>query len=224
MAFLDESGLSYLISKLVGRKGVNVNNDNIEVPTAEKFNDVNNVASAEYSHAEGHLTTANGFAAHAEGVSSAASYQGAHAEGIQCRADANASHAEGAGTRAIGDAQHVQGRYNAPLASYIHIIGNADSGKLTDRKNIHTVDYAGNANYAGKVTVGRTTRLNADGTELIVNEDITQSITDDGDLTTKKYVDSKVAAIGTVHCGTTAPTSDIGKSGDLYIQYIVSAS
>lgn len=61
------------------------------------------------------------------------------------------SHAEGSHTIAASDNQHVQGKYNIEDAenTYAHIIGNGD--KIA-RSNAHTLDWSGNAWYAGTMT------------------------------------------------------------------------
>lgn len=60
------------------------------------------------------------------------------------------AHAEGEGTIAAGQAQHVQGRHNIEDTSdiYAHIVGNGDS---TTRSNAHTLDWDGNAWFAGAI-------------------------------------------------------------------------
>ena len=61
---------------------------------SEKFNDDNNNASGNYSHAEGQNTQASGTAAHAEGYkTSAGSYS--HSEGYLTNAPGSGSHCEG---------------------------------------------------------------------------------------------------------------------------------
>ncbi len=104
-------------------------------------------ASAYYSHAEGDSTTASGENSHAEGTSTIASSQN----------------------------QHVQGKYNIEDTNnkYAHIVGNGEDGK---NSNAHTLDWEGNAWFAGK--------LSQEGTP-----------TEDKDLVTKKYVDDKVKDI-----------------------------
>ena len=63
------------------------------------------------------------------------------------------SHAEGYYTIAKGSYQHVQGKYNIEDSyEYAHIVGGGTSD--TDRKNIHTLDWSGNAVFAGDVTDG----------------------------------------------------------------------
>ena len=111
-------------------------------------------ANGRFSHAEGTSTNANGESTHAEGEGTTASGKGSHAEGARTTAGGNYSHAEGTGTIASGDNQHVQGRYNIEDTDkkYAHIVGN---GSVTsNRSNAHTLDWDGNAWYAGKVSGG----------------------------------------------------------------------
>ncbi len=120
-------------------------------------------ASGSRSHAEGATTTASGVAAHAEGYNTHAhgiyshaegwltyAEKYAHAEGLSAEALGNASHAEGQGTIAQGAAQHVQGRWNDLLDdNYSHIVGNGTSN--ANRSNAHTLDWSGNAWFAGTI-------------------------------------------------------------------------
>lgn len=108
-------------------------------------------ASATGSHAEGFETTASGDKSHAEGDGTTASGNASHAEGIGTNTSGLYSHAEGWSTIAASECQHVQGKFNIEDSNdvYAHIIGGGSSG--TDRKNIHTVDWSGNAWYEGTV-------------------------------------------------------------------------
>lgn len=63
-----------------------------------------------------------------------------------------ATHIEGMGNISQDDYQHVQGKFNKPLMDCAHIIGGGQSD--TSRKNIHTVDWDGNAEFAGDVIAG----------------------------------------------------------------------
>lgn len=124
-----------------------------------------------YSLAEGQETKASGLSAHAEGYKTSASNEYAHAEGMWTIASGWQSHAEGEHTKAIGQAshseglytqakarcQHVQGRFNivegtdnqSEYGTYAHIVGNGTSG--SNRSNAHTLDWSGNAWFAGDV-------------------------------------------------------------------------
>ena len=122
-------------------------------------------ASGHVSHAEGYFTTASGDSSHAEGDYATASGEDSHAEGHKTTASGYASHAEGEYTKASGkyshaegyhttartNSQHVQGKYNIEDATntYAHIVGGGTSS--SDRKNIHTLDWNGNAVYSGDV-------------------------------------------------------------------------
>lgn len=94
-------------------------------------------ASGKYSHVEGFGTTASGNCSHTEGNNT--------------KASGGYSHAEGNSTKASGYAQHVQGKYNVidENNKYAHIVGGGTSENK--RKNIHTLDWDGNAEYAGDV-------------------------------------------------------------------------
>jgi hypothetical protein len=89
------------------------------------------------------------------------------------------THVEGYGTIATAEAQHVQGKYNIENSNYAHIVGNGsredeydNEGKLVEqhRSNAHTLDWDGNAWFAGNVTVG------ANRTELATKEWVTTEI------------------------------------------------
>ena len=144
-------------------------------------------ASGETSHAEGMNATASGYCSHAEGIETVSSDEGSHAEGNGTTASGAHSHAEGSETvasgmgshtegcftKASGEYQHVQGKYNIEdtTDTYAHIVGNGLSD--TSRSNAHTLDWDGNAWYAGKLT----------------QEGVP---TEDKDLNTKKYVDNNM--------------------------------
>lgn len=133
---------------------------------------------AYFSMAVGESVVATGFASHAEGRSTEATKDGAHAEGYYTQANGTYSHTEGYYTKAESSYQHVEGKYNIPdsINTYIHIAGNGTAEDA--RSNAYTLDWNGNAVYAGKVTVGSTP-------------------TEDMDLANKKYVDDAIANVGT---------------------------
>ena len=141
-----------------------------------------------YAQAFGYLTTASGENSHAEGYGADALGNSSHAEGYVAKASGENSHAEGYRTIAAGENQHVQGIYNIADTTSAHIIGN---GPAEDSKsNAHTIDWSGNAWFAGDVYTGSTSGKNKD----------------DGSV-----------KLPVVYSGTTAPSNDIGKNGDLYV-------
>ena len=133
-------------------------------------------ASGDFSHAEGYLTTASGDYSHAEGEGTTASGNCSHAEGAGTTASGNCSHAEGYLTTASGCSQHVQGEYNiveendAPYSrgKYAHIVGNGTD--YNKRSNAHTLDWSGNAWFAGTVYVGGTSQDDPNAKELATKE------------------------------------------------------
>lgn len=141
-------------------------------------------AWGDYSHAEGKDSEANGDCSHAEGYgciaysnnSHAEGYEtdawgeGSHSEGYQTHASGKGTHVEGYKTSANSDYQHVQGKYNIPdyENKYAHIVGNGDNNDMLS--NAHTLDWQGNAWFAGNVTVG------ADKKELSTKEYVNETI------------------------------------------------
>lgn len=149
---------------------------------AESGNANTGRAEGDYSHAEGCRSHAYGPQSHAEGYETGAWGSSAHTEGYYTTTYAQAAHAEGYYTNARSKYQHVQGKYNINDDSnvYAHIVGNGTSnGK---RSNAHTLDWSGNAWYAGSVSAGTTAAPAA-----VVN---------DNDLTTKAYVDNAISQGG----------------------------
>lgn len=157
----------------------------------EIFNDyVDNEASGDYSHAEGYGTIARGNYSHAEGQHTTATGVGAHAEGRWATASGNYSHAEGESTIASGvyshaegyetsarsSYQHAQGKYNVEDfgRKYAHIVGNGTADNA--RSNAHTLDWNGNAWYAGTVKCAGIILTSPNGTEYQI------TIADDGTL------------------------------------------
>lgn len=126
---------------------------------------IGNVAEADYSFAEGFGTAAFG------------SYS--HTEGNSTEAGGYASHAEGYHTTANHSSQHVQGEYNIAddstydsnvRGNYAHIVGNGRSNSA--RSNAHTLDWSGNAWFAGDVYVGSTSGTNKDaGSKKLITAD-----------------------------------------------------
>ena len=107
-------------------------------------------ASGRGSNAYGDLTIASGDYSHVEGGRSRAKGTYSHAEGCECVSIGSASHAEGFGTVSSSNYQHVEGQYNIEdlAGNYANIVGNGDRSA---RSNAYTLDWSGNAWYAGTV-------------------------------------------------------------------------
>ena len=111
-------------------------------------------ASGDYSHAEGSSCQATGARGHAEGCGTIAGGSSSHAEGSYTFAFGENSHTEGENTKAWSKNQHVQGRYNISddEGKYAHIVGNGYMGDgRVHGSNAHTLDWEGNAWFAGTV-------------------------------------------------------------------------
>ena len=101
--------INEILPKVTGVGKVDPNSNG----TGEVFNGYEgyyaNVASGNYSHAEGGSTTASGYYSHAEGFYATASGDSSHAEGYNTNASGDYSHAEGTDTTASGNSSHAEG-------------------------------------------------------------------------------------------------------------------
>ena len=140
------------------------------------LNRKDNTKIGNYSFAEGYLTTASGKYSHAEGGDTSATGSSSHAEGQNTTASGQSSHAEGFFTKASGVYQHAQGKYNIEdsAGTYADIVGNGTG--VSARSNAATVDWSGNAWYAGDVYVGSTSGTNKDeGSKKLATEEYVNS-------------------------------------------------
>ena len=144
--------------------------DATKVPEASHAEGYQTAASGTASHAEGYQTIASGNASHTEGWKTIAEGTYSHAEGCGSEAKGKYAHAEGWRTKAAGQYQHAEGKYNIadikrdtngnpildtegkeqPANTYAHIVGNGTSD--TNRSNAYTLDWRGNAWYAGNIS------------------------------------------------------------------------
>ena len=137
----------------VGNKYAHAEGNNTKaVGESSHSEGANTKAGGGNSHAEGIGTNAGGYASHAEGDGTTSKGVRSHAEGMNTQSKGYVSHTEGIGTVAEGVYQHVQGRYNKPDTTSAHIVGNGkDANNLS---NAHTLDWSGNAWFAGDVKAG----------------------------------------------------------------------
>lgn len=140
------------------------------------------VANASYSHAEGFKSASTGEYSHVEGIVCESSGQGSHAEGYYTVASGQLSHSEGCFTEAASQYQHVQGKYNVVDSKgvYAHIVGNG-TGK-NNRHNAYTLDWQGNAWFAGEVqgtnlpyTISSKVLATVPASDIKIDESITVS-------------------------------------------------
>ena len=115
--------------------------------------------------------TANGGNSVSEGYNTETNGENSHSEGYNTETNGENSHSEGYYTDASGINQHVQGKYNIKDTNnkYAHIVGN---GTWSERSNAHTLDWDGNAWFAGEVKVGGTGQDDIAAKTLAKTEDI----------------------------------------------------
>lgn len=102
-----------------------------------------NLATKNYSYAEGNNTTASGIYSHAEGESNMALGIASHVEGMDNEASGQMSHAEGFQTKVSGENAHAQGCYNYNNVSFIDMVG---VGNANTRKNASIICYYAHEN------------------------------------------------------------------------------
>jgi hypothetical protein len=128
-----------------------------------KYSD--NIASGNYSLAEGYQTIASGDYSHAEGQQSIANGTSAHAEGRATMAQGLQSHAEGFSTLAIGNQSHAGG--NSSIASgstsFVHGLNSRANGSNTIvlganiTGNTDNTTYVDNLKTKNNLTIGTAT-------------------------------------------------------------------
>lgn len=128
-----------LLCITIGRESVRGNDSQGEI-----FNDYNhNIASGNYSHAEGRETAASSNYSHAEGRETTASSNYTHAEGYKSTASNLCSHAEGDRTTASGQSSHTEGSLTTASGNYSHSGGyytRANSKSMTTIGQYNTND------------------------------------------------------------------------------------
>lgn len=136
-------------------------------------NDVGNVASNQYSHAEGGKTTASGGASHAEGSLTTASGNSSHAEGSRTTASGNDAHAEGFKTSASGISSHTEGEQTVASGDNSHAEGNMTtaSGLHSHAEGSQTIATSKSQHVFGEFNVGDESSATQRGTyvEIVGN-------------------------------------------------------
>ena len=138
----------------------------------EVFNDyTNNEATNNFSHAEGNITKANGYASHAEGTRSEASGAESHAEGYDSRAKGNHSHAEGANTNASGDNSHAEGANTNASGRHSHSEGQRTtaSGIVAHAEGDNTQALGDSSHAEGQLTNAAASNSHAEGNSTVAS-------------------------------------------------------
>ena len=125
---------------------------------------LNTRASGNYSHAEGNSTTSLGSYSHAESSSAKASGDNSHAEGYRTISSGSCSHAEGSSAKASGNYSHAEGFNTVALGDSSHTEGDASrsSGNYSHAQNNDTI-----ADYKSMTAIGK---YNISNTDEVVNK------------------------------------------------------
>ena len=124
-----------------------------------------NIASGEYSHAEGFNTTASGSYSHAEGFNTTASGESSHVEGNDTSASGNNSHAEGDHTIASGFYSHAEGDHTTASGNESHAEGsNSTASGSSSHAEGNDTTALGNCSHAeGNGTTASSSSSHAEG-------------------------------------------------------------
>lgn len=131
-----------------------------------------NIASGEYSHAEGDRTSATAGWAHAEGWKTVASGLVAHAEGGKTEAIGPYSHAEGYGTTTNGHYSHAEGSGTiaSHTGSHAEGTGTIASGIAAHAEGNDTIASGQRAHAEGNSTEAKGRESHASGVNTIAND------------------------------------------------------
>lgn len=141
LIFAKDTGNIYIDDNTATRLSLNVYSYYLDSNTRKGIiSNSSNIASGNYSYAEGYATTASGDYSHAEGCQTQATNTYAHAEGYQTHATGIYSHAEGAQTTASSYESHAEGQGTTASGDYSHAEGH---GATASGSNSHAEgDYA----------------------------------------------------------------------------------
>ena len=141
--------------KVIGYSENDVGQKSANGLCAEIFNDYeNNIASGDYSHAEGTRTQATGRFAHTEGYETIASGISSHAEGMVTKSINDFTHTEGCGTTATAMYAHASGYYTEASGNASHSEGDNTraSGQNSHAEGNNTTASGGCSHTEGNYT------------------------------------------------------------------------
>ena len=192
------------------------------------------ISNSLYSHAEGQHTTSSGNYSHAEGGYTTSTGPCSHAEGYYAISRGNYSHAEGNYTIASGQYQHTSGQYNVEDLNntYAEIVGIGTS--TSGRKNGRTLDWSGNEQLAGSLTLGlgttdQTTVTAAQLKQLLNSLPVLVTINSSGEITSHTwqqlhdaYFASRLVLQLNEYSAVSGLVSECGSSSDYYYVTFIS--
>ena len=122
-------------------------------------------AVGDYSHAEGQETITSGSYSHAEGYSTTARGQSSHAEGSTTLASGDYSHAEGNNTIASGSYSHAEGQNTRTIGNFSHAEGDStiSQGNGSHAEGLLTLALGLNSHAEGLLTTASANYSHAEG-------------------------------------------------------------
>nr|DAV45619.1 MAG TPA: peptidase [Caudoviricetes sp.] len=174
-----------------------------------------NVASSEFSHAEGTKTTAAGYASHAEGEATEAKGYASHAEGFHTTASGNYSHAEGAYTTASENNSHAEGNSTKASGTYAHAEGTLSkaSGAAAHAEGLTTTASGMAAHAEGQNATASGESSHAEGNSTKASESNSHA---EGESTTASGVNSHAEGIFTKAIGANSHASGASTTANDY--------
>lgn len=212
------------LSKALGEASHSEGVETQAIGTYSHSENFKSIAKGNASHAEGFGTKANGNSSHAEGHFTEATGEAAHSEGANTKAIGDLSHSEGENTQSTGRNSHAEGWVTIAEGVSAHAEGwkTHAKGENSHTQNRSTVANGNSssaagiftiANYEGQFVIGKRNENKADTLFEVGNgadannrsnafevyadghAEISAMGSTDKSITTKKYVDDKIAEI-----------------------------
>ena len=164
-----------------------------------------NIATGDYSHSEGSITTAYGNYSHAEGYSTIATGTSSHAEGYSTKAVGFYSHAEGRETVSNDISSHAEGTGTTASGHSAHAEGNATSanGNNSHAEGLQTIANGNYSHSEGRSRVAYGNNSHAEGSQdAYISKEV-------GITTLSDSKELKIVATNDEHQATENPVSEI---------------
>ena len=164
-----------------------------------------NIATGDYSHSEGSITTAYGNYSHAEGYSTIASGVSAHAEGYSTKAVGFYSHAEGRETVSNDISSHAEGNTTTASGHSAHAEGNNTYaiGNVSHAEGLQTIANGNYSHSEGRSRVAYGNNSHAEGSQdAYISKEV-------GITTLSDSKELKIVATNDEHQVTENPVSEI---------------
>lgn len=187
--------------------------DTVKFSFAELMNDLN-IASGNYSHAEGKGSSATTTYAHAEGVNGKAGGMAAHAEGSGVTASGTCSHAEGTLTTASTPCAHAEGYMTVASGNEAHAEGDQTkaTAHATHAEGSGSTANTESAHAEGKGTLAAGTGAHAEGSGTTASGSCAHA---GGINTFAQYATSFVHGLNLTGASQVSGSTHFGRNGNI---------